>query len=162
MDAFAKQTGISAAWGRIFWLYGPHEREERLVASLIQSLLRGSSAACSHGNQIRDFLFVQDVADAFASLVESKTVGPVNIGSGIPVAVKDIIHKIGVKTGRGDLIQMGVLPVRANDPARLVADVTILRQEVGWAPKYDLDEGLDETIKWWKHQSVEARSIGQL
>ena len=58
LSAFAKQTGLSAAWGRIFFLFGPYEHPDRLVAFVIRSLLKGEAARCSHGNQIRDFLYV--------------------------------------------------------------------------------------------------------
>jgi len=65
MDAFSRQTGLSSAWGRVFFLYGPYEHSERLVSSVIRSVLKGDPALCSHGNQIRDFLHVEDVASAF-------------------------------------------------------------------------------------------------
>jgi nucleoside-diphosphate-sugar epimerase len=93
-DAFTRQTGLSGAWGRIFFLYGPYEHPARLVSSVIRSILQGEPARCSHGNQIRDYLYVQDVADAFVALLESDIMGPVNVASGCPVALKDIIHKI--------------------------------------------------------------------
>jgi nucleoside-diphosphate-sugar epimerase len=78
-DAFAEQTQISAAWGRLFFLYGPHEYPERLVAAVIRALLQKQPARCSHGNQIRDFLYVQDAANAFVALLESDVRGAVNI-----------------------------------------------------------------------------------
>ncbi len=54
-SAFAQQTGVRSAWGRIFLLYGPYEPPQRLVSSVIRSLLRDEPALCSHGLQIRDF-----------------------------------------------------------------------------------------------------------
>jgi len=47
LDAFSRQTGLSVAWGRIFFLYGPHEHPDRLVSSVIRSVLRGEPARCS-------------------------------------------------------------------------------------------------------------------
>jgi len=154
LDSFARQTGLGAAWGRIFFLYGPHEHPTRLISSVIISLLKGEPARCSHGNQIRDFLYVQDVADAFVALLETTVSGPVNIASGHPNTIKDVIHRIAEKIGRTDLIQLGVIPVSENEPHLLVADVGRLTSEVGWLPKYNLDRGLDKTIDWWK------RSLG--
>ena len=75
VSSYADQIGLSSAWGRIFFLYGPHESPHRLVAGVIQKLLRGESALCSHGRQIRDFLHVQDVADAFVALLNSDVRG---------------------------------------------------------------------------------------
>jgi len=154
LASFARQTGLSAAWGRIFFLYGPHEHPSRMISSVIISLLKGEPARCSHGNQIRDFLYVEDVADAFVALLESSVTGPVNVASGYPVVLKDVICKVGGKLGRSDLIQLGILPVPANEPQLLVADVSRLTNEIRWLPKYNLDRGLDKTIDWWK------RSLG--
>jgi len=152
LDAFARETGINAAWGRIFFLYGPHEHPARLVSSVIRSLLKGEVAQCSHGNQIRDFLYVDDVAEALVALLESDVTGPVNIGSGLPVTIREIVTRIGEKIGRTDLLEFGTLPSPANDPPLLIANVTRLTEEVGWNPRIDLDVGLEQTIEWWKTQ----------
>ena len=158
LDAYATQTGISAAWGRIFFLYGPHEYPGRLVASVIRSVLQGESARCSHGNQIRDFLYVQDAAEAFVALLESDVAGPVNIASGRPVALKDIVYKIANLLNAQDLIQLGTVPAPPNEPQLLVADVRRLTCEVGWSPKYDLPAGLGHTIAWWQQQLMRSET----
>jgi len=150
LESFSKTKGLSSAWGRIFFLFGPGEHPERLVSFVIQSLLKGKKAPCSKGDQIRDFLYVEDVASAFVSVLESNIQGPVNIGSGEPVKVKDLIALIGKKVGRSDLIRLGENPTAPDDPENLVADTTKLRQEVNWSPKYDLNSGIDQTIQWWK------------
>lgn len=151
-DAFARQAELSAAWGRVFFLYGAHEDAGRLVASVTGSLLRGEAALCSHGRQVRDFLHVEDVADAFVALLDSEVGGAVNIASGVPVALKDVVEKIARKLGREDLVRLGARPAPANEPPVIVADVRRLSDEVGWKPKYDLDAGLDETIRWWRER----------
>ena len=153
LAAFSKQTGLSAAWGRIFFLFGPHEHPDRLVAYVIRSLLRGEPARCSHGRQIRDFLYVQDVADAFVALLESGVSGPVNIASGRPMALRELVYEIAAKFNRDDLIQLGAVSTSPDDPPLLVAHVQRLYDEVGWTPKYDLDTGLEQTLEWWKHES---------
>jgi nucleoside-diphosphate-sugar epimerase len=153
-EAFAKQAGLSVAWGRLFFLYGPWEHPGRLVPSVICSLLQGEPARCSLGNQIRDFLHVQDAADAFVALLEKEITGAVNIASGDPVMLKDIIYKIGKKLDGKNLIRLGENPVSTNEPPLVVADVRFLKYRLGWSPKFDLDEGLNQTIHWWqKHLS---------
>ncbi len=146
--SFARRMEISAAWGRIFFLYGPQEHSGKLVSSVIHSLLRGEPALCSHGNQIRDFLHVQDVADAFAALLESDVRGAVNIASGAPVALKDVIMNIAEIMQRRDLVRLGARDAPANEPAFLVGDVSRLTHEVGWNPQYDLHGGLAHTVQW--------------
>ncbi len=157
LSSFSQQVDCSAAWGRIFFLYGPNERPQRLVASVIRSLLKEEVARCSHGNQIRDFLCVQDVADAFIALLESNVRGPVNIASGCPLILKEIIYQIAGKLNREDLIQLGAIPTSLNEPRLLVADVNRLFDEVGWQPQYDLTRGLEITIDWWKKQMFQER-----
>lgn len=149
---FSKKTGLSSAWGRIFFLYGPNEHPARLVSSVILSVLQGKPALCLHGNQIRDFLHVEDVACAFVALLESEVNGPVNIASGVPLALKEVISKIGEKLVRSELIRFGENTSPIDEPPLLVADVRRLREEVGWIPEYDIDSGLDQTIKWWEEK----------
>ena len=119
---------------------------------MIRSLLQGKVARCSHGNQVRDFLYVEDVADAFVALLNSEVSGPINIASGRPIALRELIYKIAAKFKREDLIQLGAISTPQDEPPLLVADVKRLQDEVGWTPKCDLDTGLEQTIEWWKHE----------
>jgi nucleoside-diphosphate-sugar epimerase len=148
---YCEANQLSGAWGRIFFLYGCYESPNRLVPSVILSLLKEDAALCSHGNQIRDFLYVDDVANAFVSILENDITGCINIGSGNPISVKEIIYTIGEKMGRLDLIRLGALSSSPNEPKLLVADTTRLYNEVGWRPQNDLNTGLDKTIMWWKN-----------
>ena len=150
IEAFSKESGMSSAWGRIFFVYGPCEHPNRLVSSVICSLLQGKAIPCSDGHQKRDFLYVEDIASAFVALLVSDVKGAVNIGSGVPVSVKEIIDVISGGIGRSDLIQFGELPVSPNDPPLLVADVRKLREDVRWSAQYSLSQGIDKTIQWWK------------
>ena len=150
VKAYSEITELSSAWGRIFFAYGPYEHPNRLVSSVVRSLLSGDPALCSHGNQIRDFLYVQDVADAFVALLSSEITGPVNIASGQPVSIKQMVYKIGEKVGCPNLIRLGAIPASPQEPKLLVGEVNRLSDEVGWLPKYDLDKGIELTIDWWK------------
>jgi nucleoside-diphosphate-sugar epimerase len=148
--AYSEQSGLSTAWGRIFFVYGPHEYPSRLVASVINAVLRGEEAHCSHGRQIRDFMHVQDVADAFIALLETRVVGTVNIASGQPISIRDIAFKIAGQAGREDLVKLGVHPVPANEPPVILGDPRKLNNIVGWKPSISIDNGLAMTIDWWK------------
>ena len=150
VEAYAKPAGISAAWGRIFFLYGPNEYESRLVASVIRALLRGEIARCTHGDQVRDFLYVGDVADALVALLDSEIEGAINIGSGIPISLRNLIYEIGEQLGRQDLIRLNALPAAPDEPPVLVAEIKRLTEELGWHPRHDLQQGVAETIEWWR------------
>ncbi|MBI4548203.1 MAG: NAD(P)-dependent oxidoreductase [Ignavibacteriae bacterium] len=149
LGALSEQIGLSSAWGRVFFLYGPHEHKDRLVSSVICSLMHGETAMCSHGGQIRDFLYVEDVASAFVAVLESDVQGPINIASGHPMSLRDLVNKIGERFGRLDLIQLNAIGSPSFDPPILAADIRRLRDQVHWTPQYSIDEGLEQTIRWW-------------
>jgi len=148
--------GTSSAWGRIFFLYGPHEHPDRLVSSVIRSILAGQPARTSHGEQIRDYLYAADVADAFVQLLDSDVTGPVNIASGEQIALKHIVVRIGHLMGRQDLIQLGAIPAASTDTPLVVADTSRLASALGWTPSWTLDRGLTATIDWWRNQQLTA------
>lgn len=156
--SFADIAGMTSAWPRIFFLYGPREHPDRLVSSVIRNVLAETPAPCSHGEQIRDYLHVQDAADALVALLDSDLEGAVNVGSGRPIALRHLVGTIGEKLGRPDLIHLGAIPARPNDAPLVVADVTRLTTELGWAPRYSLDDGLDDTIAWWSGRLAEQAS----
>jgi nucleoside-diphosphate-sugar epimerase len=146
----AEGMSLSSAWGRIFFLYGPHEDERRLVSSVTRALLAGTPARTTHGCQVRDFLHVAEVGDAFAALLDSDVEGAVNVGSGEGVSVADVVARIADLVGRPELVELGALEAPAGEPPLLVADVQRLRDEVGWRPSRALDEGLRDTVEWWR------------
>lgn len=148
----AGSLGLEAAWGRVFFLYGPHEAPGRLVSDVTAALLRGEPALCSHGRQERDFMHVADVADAFVALLESAHTGPVNIASGTTGPLKDVIGTIGRITGRPELVRLGARPAAPDDPPRLAPDIGILRDRIGFRPRHGLESGLRDTVAWWRSQ----------
>jgi nucleoside-diphosphate-sugar epimerase len=150
VQSLAAQAKLSAAWARVFFLYGPCEHPERLVSSVIRSLLKGEPARCSHGRQIRDYMHVQDVATGLVALLDSDVQGTVNVSSGQATTLRDIVQTVGRLLGRGELIQLGALPARANDAPLVVGENSRLLNEVGWTQEFDLDRGLQETIEWWR------------
>jgi nucleoside-diphosphate-sugar epimerase len=156
-SALTRDGSLASAWARIFFVYGPHEHPDRLVAAVIRSLLAGELARTSHGRQVRDYLFVEDVADVLVRLLESDVTGPINVASGQAIALRDIIAQIGQQTGRSELIQLGAIPQAATDTALVVADTSRLAAELDWQPRWDLARGIEKTIVWWR-QELAARA----
>jgi len=144
--SYTQGAGVSAAWGRIFFLYGSGEDGGRLVPSVIRALLAGESARCSHGRQVRDFLHVDDVAGAFASLVESDLAGACNIGSGEGRSVRSVVEAIGRAVGREDLLRFGEFPTPPDDPPSIVASTARLREATGFVPTISLEEGIGRVL----------------
>ena len=149
---FCRQFRLSAAWGRIFHLFGPHEPPGRLVPAVVTALLKGEPARCTHGRQIRDFLHVEDVAAAFVALLTSDVRGTVNIGSGEPISLRHLVTRLAATVGSPQMVEFGVLPSRPDDPHLLIPDVLRLHEEVGWHPRLTLEDGLEHTVAWWRDQ----------
>ena len=146
---FAAQQGLEAAWGRVFHLYGPGEDSRRLVPSVIRSLLGGETARCTHGLQIRDFMHVADVAQALTTIVDSSATGPVNVGTGQPVSIRHIVSEIAASLNAADRVEFGVLPTPPGECPLLVADASRLQTELGFSARYNLSDGLRQTIASW-------------
>lgn len=142
----------SSAWGRIFFLFGEHEHPDRLVSSVIRSLLENKDAECSHGRQIRDFLHVADVAAGFVALLDSNVEGAVNIACGEALSIRELVGEIASIMGKPEKVSFGVVPTSPDEPKRIVADVTRLRDEVKWKPSKSLSERLRQTIRWWEEK----------
>jgi nucleoside-diphosphate-sugar epimerase len=130
----------------------------RLIPSVTCSLLNEQVAECTPGEQVRDFMHVDDVAGAFVSLLASEVQGTVNIGSGAGIRVKDIVRNIGEQIGRSELIRLGARQMPAGDPPSIVADVGRLEREVGWRPSRSFDQALSETVDWWRTHERQASS----
>jgi nucleoside-diphosphate-sugar epimerase len=157
LQSYGTVSGLSNAWGRIFLLYGSHEFPSRLVASIIRSLLQDQEANCSHGRQIRDLMFVEDVAAAFVALLDSEVVGPINISTGVPIAIKDIATQIATIIGRPELLKLGSIAAAANDVPLLVGNADRLNNELNWQPEWSIKQGLKQTIDWWRQQELRGK-----
>jgi len=148
--AFARQEGLSLAWGRVFFSFGPGEAPGRLVAAVARGLLAGEDVPVSEGSQVRDFIAVEELGEAFAALVCSDADGAVNVASGRGVTVRDLVALVARETGREDLVRPGALPPRPDDPPFLVADTGRLEREAGWRAREPLEDGIARAVAWWR------------
>ena len=146
------RLGVSGVWARPFFLYGPGENGQRLVASVVRALLERREALTTDGSHKRDFLHVGDAARALVTLLGSDVTGPVNIASGSAVAVADIVREIARQTGQTGFVRLGALPQPPGEAAIVEADTGRLRRELEFSAQYDLAGGLADTIAWWRTQ----------
>jgi nucleoside-diphosphate-sugar epimerase len=148
-EVIGKQLGVEVAWGRVFFPYGGAEKPGRLAPSVIRSMLKGENVPCTEGTQIRDYVYVEDVAEAFVTLLGSAQCGPVNIGSGTPTTVRQLALAIGEAIGRPELLRFGALPQRTFETHEIVADIGLLRS-LGFEPKFSLEDGIRKAIDYWR------------
>ena len=151
----AQQAGLSLAWARLFYLFGPEEDRRRVVPSLICSLLSGREFEATMGEQTRDYLYVEDAAAGLVTLVKNAANGVFNVCSGEAVRIRDLMQMAGDLAGRPELIRFGALPYRALDPPVVRGDSSRLRS-LGWRPRRDLLAALKMTVEYWRE--VETRS----
>lgn len=137
--------GVTVAWGRIYFPYGPGDRSERLVPQLLRRLRAGQPAPTGPGAVERDFIHVADIAEAIAQLLAAAHHGPLDVCTGKGTQVGEIAAALGQLTGRSDLLQIGALRGRDGEPLRLVGEPRTLRQ-LGWQPRRSLAEGLRQCL----------------
>lgn len=156
VEAHRATARYSAAWARLFFMYGPAEPEAKVVAATIRALLQSREARCSPGSQMRDFLHVHDVADALVAILDSPIEGAINIASGKPVSVAEVVGEAARQIGRPDLLRLGALPTSADEPPLIAADIRRLVHEVGFVPRHSLQSGLEQAIAWWRQRGAES------
>jgi len=152
-EKIAEQTGLLFTWGRIFYLYGKQEDLRRIIPSAILSIQNGRPFSASPGEQIRDYLYVTDVANAFLTMLEQRAAGIYNICSSEAVSIRFILDLIGNLTGRPELLIHGALPYRNWEPMFICGDNSKL-SKLGWEPKISLETGLKETILCLQNESI--------
>jgi nucleoside-diphosphate-sugar epimerase len=157
LHELAQAKGLSTAWARVFFLYGPREPRGKLVADAVCALLDGGTVATTPGLQRRDFIHVGDAGRAIAMLAASDVQGPVNIASGDCVPVRDVLAEVERATGISGHVDYGARTLPASEPLELAADVTRLRGEVGFTPQHSLASGMADTVRWWREAASQPR-----
>jgi nucleoside-diphosphate-sugar epimerase len=148
--ALAGELGVRFVTLRLFGVYGDGEAPQRLVPYLIASLKRNQPAKLTPGEQERDFLHVEDVAEAFLAAANSNRLVPLsayNVCSSRPVRVREIGEMVAaIMEKPRELLQWGERPYRPDEPMWLVGDNSRFTSTTGWQPKVSLREGLERLI----------------
>jgi UDP-glucose 4-epimerase len=128
--------------------YGPGQRGNMFIPALIGSLKENKKFEMTKGEQTRDFIYVEDLIDAYVSCAASRKMnGQIyNIGSGKPYSIREIAEKIGDLMGKKGLIHFGGVEYRRSEIMSYYVDCSKAGEELGWKPKTSIDEGLRRTI----------------
>ena len=156
-SVYCKQNDIKFKWPRIFNLYGPNEKPQRLMPSVINSCLNNEDVKVSDCLKFQDYLHVEDTARGIVDVFESDIQGAVNICSGKPVQLRNIVNKIAELTEFKGQILWGAIPAAFGD--EVVVGNNEKLKSIGWTPKYDLESGLQQTINWWKEKNKEIVNV---
>ena len=151
---FLHLAKIEFAWARLFYLFGLFEGPDRLVASIARKLAAGQAAEMSSGFVVRDFIDARDAGAALAALATASLTGPINIGSGESYSIADIARLLARAAGSEAKLHIGALPDRPDEPPRIVAEISRLKFELGFAPQKSTRTRLSETYEWWKNRGT--------
>jgi nucleoside-diphosphate-sugar epimerase len=149
LTGFFEQEKISWSWARLFNPFGPGEDARRLIPKTCLRLLRGERIDFDAGISLRDFLHVTDTGKALVAVLQSGITGPVNIGSGQAVTIREVIQKVADYCNRPDSVSFEV-PSANNKNDIVVADTERLRVQCGWTPSTDFYTSLQQTCRWWE------------
>lgn len=151
--AYHRYHGIDTKIVRIFNTYGPRMRlrDGRVVPAFIGQALTGQPLTIfGDGSQTRSFCYVSDLVDGIFRLSQSDTHDPVNIGNPGEMTIKQFAEHIIRITGTASQMEFKPLPV--DDPKVRQPDIGRAKRVLGWEPKVSFDEGIRETIEYFKGQ----------
>ena len=137
---------------RPFLIFGEMQSKNRFLPYLIENCLKDREFNVTKGEQIRDYLYIKDFNEALIkTLNNKKAYGEIiNIASGVPRAIKDVINSVNKIIGKGKPI-LGGLNYRKNESMELYADINKAKLLLEWEPKYDFKKSLNKLIKWYKN-----------
>lgn len=136
---------------RLYQVYGPHQKKNRLIPMIIESCLKNKSFACTEGSQLRDFLFVEDLNDLILKILKKDKIksGIYNVGSSVPIKVKDVINQIINIIRKGKPL-FGKLSMRKDESKSLYPKITKIKKTFSWKPNTNISKGLKKTIKFYE------------
>ena len=136
---------------RLYQIYGPHQKKDRLIPFVIDSSLKNKSFDCSDGKQKRDFLFVDDLNDLILKILKKKTIRSeiYNVGAGKPISVLMMINKISKIIGKGKPI-FGGIKMRRDEISELFPNTRKVKKDFNWFPKTSISIGIKKTIKFYE------------
>jgi len=140
-QGYAAVAGLSFLWCRLFWPYGPGEPEGRLFSSLVKDWREGRTATCRAGNLKRDYLHVDDIAEALVTAAFSRQEGVMNVASGRSVALGHLARLLAESLGKQESLHIGTVEPGPGNPEEIYADVERLRR-IYPAEGKSLEEGI--------------------
>ncbi len=136
---------------RIFNTYGPRMLPDdgRVVSNFIVQALRGEEITLyGNGDQTRSFCYIEDLVNGIRLLMDGKHSGPINIGNPVEFKIRELAEIIRTKIN--PQLKFVNKPLPDDDPLQRKPVIELARKELGWQPKVELEDGLDETISYFR------------
>ena len=148
----ALRRGALVVTLRPYSVYGPFEEPSRLIPTLVVQGLEGRLPPLADPRTCRDFVFVEDVVEAYvrtAAQAQPNQSAIFNVGSGVQSSIAEVVEMVRVILDITEEPQWGKYPDRTWDTQTWVSDSTRIRREVGWNPRFGLKEGLLAMVAWF-------------
>jgi len=149
---FAQINNKPITIARLFSVYGPYEENNRLIPTVINSALQSKTILTTAGSVRRDFIYIDDVISGLLKITKTN-LRPgeiINLGTGKQHDNKDVIKTVGKILDKHLVVEYGRFPKRGWDTSNWVANILKAKKLLGWNPKYNLGQGLTETINWYR------------
>ncbi len=150
-ERIAVLGGVRHAWLRIFSTYGPKDNRHWLLPSLVTNLQQGERPALTRGEQLWDFLHVDDAACAFVAVARSNASGVFNLGSGEALPLRVIIEMVRDMINPELPLGFGEIPYRPDQVMCLHANVERIQAETPWRRSLTMEDGLRELVIWCRN-----------
>ena len=148
---YAAHSALEVCVVRPFSMYGPRERVSRFVPAVVTAALDGRPIEMSSGRQVRDYLYIDDAADAVARLAAVPVLPPaVNLAGGERHTLLEFAAIAAEVGGAGAPLRPGARPENPGDRPVFLADTTRARTLLGWEPSFTLRSGLARTADWYR------------
>ena len=154
MNLFKKENFPSTVL-RLYLAYGPRQDVNRFLPIIIKGCIENKKFPCSNGEQLRDFVHVDDAVEAIIKSLTNKNARGqiINIGSGKPERIKNVIEKIK-KISRGGYPQYGMFKLRKFEISKLYPSVKKAKSKINWSPKISFEKGLKSTIRFYNEHAI--------
>ncbi len=147
------KLGIAHIWPRILSVYGPYDGENTMIVSALRKLLAGEKPALTAGDQIWDYLYADDAAEALYRMALTGHNGAVYpLGSGIARPLREYAELLRDGIDPALPLGLGEIPYGEKQIMHLEADISALRADTGFAPATDFTAGIRKTIEWMRGQ----------
>ncbi|MFX1298782.1 MAG: NAD-dependent epimerase/dehydratase family protein [Promethearchaeota archaeon] len=139
---------------RPFLIYGPKQISKSLIPSLIYSGFTKKKLFLTPCEQTRDFLYIEDVIDAYISLAKNakkiRKMGIFNLGSGKEIPINEVVNLLKSRFQEAQYL-IGAKNYRIGERMNYYASIEKIKNVIDWKPKWKIHEGIDKTIEWWKN-----------
>ena len=155
----AETTGLAASQHaeipfvslRLFNIFGPREAAHRLIPHIVTRIAAGATAELTSGEQIRDFVFVDDAVAALVSCAEHELAesAAFNVATGIGTSVKTIAEMVAEHLGADPaMLKFSELEPRIGEATHVIGDSSALSMRTGWSAQVPVSDGVRDTVQW--------------